>query len=78
MTRMAKSHRYGVCVNNRGNPAALEVRKIYRLLGDSDAEEKGLVRVIDESGEDYLYPARFFVPIEVPPRAARAFSKKSA
>jgi hypothetical protein len=75
---MAKTHRYGVCVNNRGNPAALEVRKIYRLLKDSAAEARGLVRVIDESGEDYLYPERFFVPIEVPPEAARAFSKKSA
>jgi len=75
---MAKTHRYGVCVDNRGNPAALEVRKIYRLLKDAAAEARGLVRVIDESGEDYLYPERFFVPIEVPPAAARAFSKKSA
>lgn len=76
--RMAKTPRYGVCVDNRGNPAALEVRKIYRLLEDHTAKEKGLIRVIDESGEDYLYPERFFVPIEVPPAAVRAFSKKSA
>jgi hypothetical protein len=75
---MAKPHRYGVCVNNRGNPAALEVRKIYRLLDDADAESRGLVRVIDESGEDYLYPQGFFVPIEVPPTAVKAFSKTSA
>ena len=75
---MAKTHRYGVCVDNRGNPAALEIRKIYRLLEDAAAEARGLVRVIDESGEDYLYPERFFVPIEVPPTAARAFLKKSA
>lgn len=51
---MAKSHRYAVCVDNRGNPAALEVRKIYRLQEDAGAEARGLVRVIDESGEDYL------------------------
>ena len=75
---MAKTHRYGVCVNNRGNSAAPELRKIYRLLEDPAAEARGLVRVIDESGEDYLYPERFFVAIEVPPAAARAFSNKSA
>ena len=70
--------RYVVCVENRGNPEALEIRKIYRLLEDADAGARGLLRAIDESGEDYLYPARFFVPIEVPEAAARAFSKRSA
>jgi hypothetical protein len=53
-------------------------RKIYRLVDDPSADARGLVRVVDESGEDYLYPQRFFVPIEVPREAARAFSKKSA
>ena len=75
---MAEIPRYGVCVENRGYPAALEVRKIYQLVEDPAAEARGLVRVIDESGEDYLYPDRFFVPIEVPRAAAKAFSKKSA
>jgi hypothetical protein len=75
---MAKSARYGLCVENRGSPAALEVRKIYRLVDDPPAEARDLVRVIDESGEDYLYPAAFFVPIEIPREAARAFSKRSA
>ncbi len=75
---MTKTHRYGLCVDNRGNPAALEVRKIYRLFRDAAAEARGLVRVIDESGEDYMYPARFFVPIEVPPAAEKAFSRRSA
>lgn len=75
---MAKIHRYGVCVDNRGNPAALEVRKIYRLVEDTTAADRGLIRVIDESGGDYLYPDRFFVPIEVPPAVVRAFSRKSA
>jgi hypothetical protein len=69
--------KYGVCVDNRGNPALLEIRKIYRIIDDPGAEARGLVRVIDESGEDYLYPTRFFVPIEVPRAAAKAFSKKS-
>ena len=75
---MARTQRYVLCVKNRGNPAALEVRKIYRQIKDAPAESRGLVRVIDESGEDYLYPAAFFVPIEVPREAARAFAKKSA
>jgi len=75
---MARPYRYVVCVGNRGNPAALEVRKIYRVIRDVSAESRGLIRVVDESGDDYLYPERFFVPIEVPREAARAFSKKSA
>lgn len=75
---MTKKTLYCVCVNNRSNPAALEVRKIYRMLEDPAAGARGLVRVIDESGEDYLYPGKFLVPIEVPPVAARAFAKKSA
>ena len=75
---MAKPARYAVCVENRGSPAALEVRKIYRLLDDASAEARDLVRVIDESGADYLYPAQFFVPIEMPREATRAFSKRSA
>lgn len=75
---MANAVRYGLCVDNRGNPASLEVRNIYRPLEDSAAEARGLVRVIDESGEDYLYPALYFVPIEVPRAAVRAFSRRSA
>jgi hypothetical protein len=75
---MARSYHYVVCVENRGNRAALEVRKLYRVVEDESAGARGLVRVIDESGEDYLYPEHFFVPIEVPREAARVFSKKSA
>lgn len=75
---MARTYRYVVCIGNRGNAAALEVRKIYRAIPDVSAESRGLIRVIDESGEDYLYPERFFVPIDVPREAARAFSKTSA
>jgi hypothetical protein len=63
-----------LCVGNEGYPASLEPRKIYRVLGDPVAEERGLRRVVDESGEDYLYPARLFVPIEVPQEAEHAFA----
>lgn len=75
---MARLYRYVVCVKNRGNPAALEVRKIYRVLDDTSAASRGLLRVIDESGEDYLYPERYFVPIQVPREVARTFSSRSA
>jgi len=51
---MARTYRYVVCAGNRGNPAALEMRKIYRVIPGVSAESRSLVRVIDGSGEDYL------------------------
>jgi hypothetical protein len=63
-----------LCINNRGYAASLERRKVYRSIGDPGAEKHGMVRVVDESGEDYLFPARLFVPIAVPRAAAKAFS----
>jgi hypothetical protein len=71
---MAKVARhYLLCVRNDGYPASLEIRKVYRTLPDARAAAKYFVRVIDESGEDYLYPARYFVPIELPNAARAAF-----
>ena len=61
-----------VCLDNSGHEAALERRKLYALLPDADAEAKGLLRVIDESGEDYLYPARMFLRVELPVAVRRA------
>ena len=63
-----------LCVTSGGYPASLEPRKIYQTLKDAAAEQRGLLRVVDESGEDYLYPSDLFVPIEVPAAAERAFS----
>jgi hypothetical protein len=62
-----------VCINNEGYPASLELRKIYRILPDEKAAKHSLMRVVDESGEDYLYPERFFVPIQLPQAAKEAF-----
>lgn len=59
--------KYCVCVNNEGYAASLESRKIYRVLPDVVAEKHGMVRVIDESGEDYLYPATSFLEITLSP-----------
>ncbi len=58
--------RFAVCVRNDGYEASLERNKIYVLIADADAEKDGDVRVVDESAEDYLYPADWFVAIEVP------------
>lgn len=75
---MASRYRYALCLKNRGYSAALEVRKVYRVISDHIAEKRGLVRVVDESGEDYLYPVGFFLPIELPRAAIRVLSKKTA
>ena len=75
---MNRSNRFAVCVNDAGAPGSLEVRKIYRVLDDAEAEAHGMLRVIDESEEDYLFPATCFVPVEVPKAAAQLFSKRSA
>lgn len=61
-----KGIRFAVCVNNADYPASLELHKIYRVLPDEDAAEDGDMRVVDESGEDYLYPADYFVLVELP------------
>ena len=66
MTMTHRKPRYLLCVKNAGYEASLERRKVYRALANSKAESHGLVRVLDESGEDYLYPADFFVAIELP------------
>lgn len=56
--------RIAVCVCNDGYPAALELNRIYRMLPDAQAEGYGFVRVVDESGEGYLYPEEYFQPLE--------------
>ncbi len=75
---MTKPRHYALCIENRGYRAALEPRKVYACLPDHAAKKLGLLRIVDESGEDYLYPAALFVPIEVPRAAVRAFVSKSA
>jgi hypothetical protein len=66
-----------LCVKNDGYPASLKVRKVYQALPDPVAAERGFVRVIDESSEDYLYPSDRFVAIEVPLTAVSAFGGAS-
>ncbi|PIU26860.1 MAG: hypothetical protein COW32_11390 [Candidatus Aquicultor secundus] len=58
--------RFMVCVDNRGYESSLEIRKLYEVLIDRVVEKHHQVRVIDESGEDYLYPEKFFAPVRLP------------
>ena len=61
-----------VCINNEGYPASLERRKTYVSLRDQVAEKRGLLRIIDESGDDYLYPKVLFRPIALPQSVKKA------
>ena len=60
--------RFAICVDNAEYPVALELHKIYRVLPDEDAAQDGDLRVIDESGEDYIYPADYFILVDLPRR----------
>ena len=59
-------HEFVICIKNDGYEASLELRKLYELLPDQAAAQLDMFRVVDESGEDYLYPQAFFAPISLP------------
>ena len=69
---MSEQKRFAVCIRNEGNEASLELRKIYEVLEDAEAASHQMVRVIDEEHEDYLYPAAWFVPIDLPTNVEQA------
>ncbi len=73
MTVENKKTGYVLCVDNK-DCADLEKRKIYQILPDDDAKKEGYLRVIDESGEDYLYPESYFILIQLPREAQEALS----
>ena len=69
---MAKKNgtpQFALCINNKGYEDDLKVRMVYRVLPDESAAFSDYLRIVDETGEDYLYPAPLFVPIEVPQEA---------
>jgi hypothetical protein len=69
---MSAKQQFAICIENEGYPASLELWKVYRILHDEKAAQHQLIRVIDESGEDYLYSESWFVPIKLPQAAEKA------
>lgn len=69
-----KHSKYVICINNEDYEASLEVRKIYQVISDKSAERHDMIRVIDESDEDYIYPKSYFLPITLPQRIENAFA----
>ena len=75
MKKPTHPRRFAVCIDNSQHPASLEVHKIYQILQDQRIGEDDELRVIDESGEDYIYPSDLFVLVDLPEDVARSFSK---
>jgi len=65
---MKSEKQYVICVGNRGHAASLDLRKVYQALPDQIGSKLRQIRVIDESGDDYLYPEDYFVPVHPPAR----------
>jgi len=75
MASARRKRRFLLCVRNKGCED-LELRKLYERLPDKVATREGYVRVVDESGEDYLYPETYFVAVELPRQAERALARR--
>jgi hypothetical protein len=69
-TRQKQEAKFVVCITD--SEPDLEIRKVYQVLPDKTAEKEGHLRVVDESGEDYLYPAQYFVAVEIPKEAEKS------
>lgn len=67
-----------LCIDNDGYKASLEIRKLYQTISDKEAERHNQVRIIDESGEDYLYPSRFFAPVRLSIQAKNRILERAA
>ena len=71
MAKARENHKFALCVENK-DCEDLEKRKIYQVLPDEDSEKEGYLRVVDESGEDYLYPQSYFILVHLPREAQDA------
>ena len=71
MAKAKENYRFALCIENK-DCEDLEKRKIYQMLPDEEAEKEGYIRVIDESGEDYLYPQSYFIVVQLPREAQEA------
>jgi len=71
MAKPKETYRFALCIENK-DCDDLEKRKIYKVVPDAEAEKEGFIRVIDESGEDYLYPRSYFIAVQLPREAQEA------
>jgi hypothetical protein len=76
MAKESKVKSYALCIENK-ECEDLEKRKIYAVLADNEAAKEGYLRIVDESGEDYLYPESYFIPVELPREAQDALQLAS-
>jgi hypothetical protein len=76
-TKAKPAAQFGVCIDNRGYAASLELGKLYRVVPDEEASKHGYTRVVDESGEDYGYSAERFVILKAPPVVHALSGRKS-
>jgi hypothetical protein len=76
MAQDSKELLFALCIENK-ECEDLEKRKIYRVLPDDEAAKEGYMRIVDESGEDYLYPESYFIPIDLPREAQEAWQVAS-
>lgn len=70
--------RFAVCIDNSEYPVSLELHKLYRVIPDDDAKKDGDIRIIDESGEDYIYPNEYFLLVDMPRGTAESLNKSFA
>jgi hypothetical protein len=77
-TDVKREAHFVICIGNRGYAASLELRKVYQVLPDEVGMKHRQIRVIDESGEDYLYPEEYFVPVRLPQAVERAVRRATA
>lgn len=72
------STKFVMCVDNEGYPVDLTIHMVYKVIPDEKADPRGWIRVVDNTGEDYLYPARKFVPVQIPEEAEYSFELEAA
>lgn len=76
MAKESKEHSFALCIENK-ECEDLEKSKVYKVLPDDEAKKEGFMRIIDESGDDYLYPESYFILVELPREAQEALQKAS-
>ena len=75
LRQVRAAKRFVVCINNTDYAASLELRKLYQVIPDAFGEQHGMIRVIDESGEDYLFPQDYFLPVSLPSSVERVLAQ---